>query len=81
MCQLIMLKGSGSLAGMVGVGAAVCVAVLFLVSDAHKNRKIHGGAFVVAVGLVVLSFVENSIVLSLCHKREMGSRAAAVFLP
>lgn len=29
-CQLIMLKGSGSLAGMVGVGAAVCVAVLFL---------------------------------------------------
>lgn len=35
-CQLIMLKGSGSLAGMVGVGAAVCVAVLFLFSDIHK---------------------------------------------
>ena len=40
---------------MVGVGAAVCVAVVFLFSDIHKNRKILGGVFVVAVGLVVLS--------------------------
>lgn len=47
-------KGFGSLAGMVGVGAAVCVAVLFLFSDIHKNRKILCGVFVVAVGLVAL---------------------------
>ena len=57
--QLIMLKGSGSLAGMVGVGAAVCVAVLFLFSDIHKNRKILCGVFVVAVGLVVLFLRKN----------------------
>ena len=58
-CQLIMLKGSGSLAGMVGVGAAVCVAVLFLFSDIHKNRKILCGVFVVAVGLVALFLWKN----------------------
>jgi len=58
-CQLIMLKGSGSLAGMVGVGAAVCVAVLFLFSDIHKNRKILCGVFVVAVGLVALFLRKN----------------------
>lgn len=66
-CQLIMLKGSGSLAGMVGVGAAVCVAVLFLFSDIHKNRKILCGVFVVAVGLVVL-FCGKSDILPFCHK-------------
>lgn len=58
-CQLIMLKGSGSLAGMVGVGAAVCVAVFFLFSDIHKNRKILCGVFVVAVGLVALFLRKN----------------------
>jgi len=58
-CQLIMLKGSGSLAGMVGVGAAVCVAVLFLFSDIYKNRKILCGVFVVAVGLVALFLWKN----------------------
>lgn len=53
-CQIIMLKGSGSLAGMIGVGASLCVLILFFMFDVRKNWKILCGGFVVAAGLVIL---------------------------
>ena len=63
-CQLIMLYGSQSLTGLIGVAGAVIAALIFLLPYAKKHLLVSVGAVVVCIAAVVCVLVAKPGILN-----------------
>lgn len=57
LCQIIMLFGAQSMTGLIGVAGAVLLAIIFLFSDLHKNRRV-----LLSIGGIMLLLIVGVLV-------------------